>query len=232
MCSDITLPYSLNNNLTFIQEESVGSTIPIDPSVEFEQCKAERDKELENIHPDESKRLDIIPIIDKPENLQCEFLKEEQARINQINESIISSLQNIQESKKQEDIKQKAKKYSNSKVCYTCKPRKKILEHIIEKNEIVTFHHDICGRNMIIMTPNEHFSSLDKSIDSYYIGELFKQVTNFCLKWNITDYSTTFNQGNWQNHSHFHIKIKTYENIIKRMRGDHFRLLNLQKEYE
>ena len=139
-----------------------------------------------------------------------------------------STQSNTQSSTQENEWKVVSKKKRNSK-CYTCFPRKKVLEHIIEKNEYVSFHHDLCNRNIIVVTPNNHFSSFD-SINPTLISNLFLCTHKFCLDWNIKDYSVTYSQGEWQSHDHFHLKIKTHENIIKRLRGDHWRRQKLLKE--
>lgn len=130
--------------------------------------------------------------------------------------------------KSQNEWKVVTKKKKNSK-CYTCFPRKKVLEHIIEKNEYVSFHHDLCNRNIIVVTPNKHFSSFD-CVSPALISNLFLCTHKFCLDWNIKDYSVTYSQGDWQSHEHFHLKIKTHENTIKRLRGDHWRRQKILKE--
>jgi hypothetical protein len=182
-------------------------------------------------------RLDIPKIIDKPENMiMYKFMSKEnnyhlaesERFQNKIKKESLEKLRHVQTDSI--DVEIFKKKNKKNKKCYTCFPRRKIIEHIILDTGICQFHHDICNRNMLIITPVRHFSNLSEALPNE-ISLIFHDISNFCVNWNIIDYSITFNQGDWQSHTHFHIKLKTHENTIKRMRGDHFRLVKLQKEY-
>lgn len=165
-------------------------------------------------------------IIDKPENLNTLYVERENEYKTLKTESnhVDTNWRKSNEQKWQ--IVQKNKKKAK---CYTCFPRKKVLEHVIQKDQFTTFHHDMCNRNIIVVTPNKHFSNLEYVTDDN-IGKLFKAVHKFCKDWNIKDYSVIYNQGDWQTHSHFHLKIKTHDNIIKRLKGDHWRRQKLINE--
>jgi hypothetical protein len=39
------------------------------------------------------------------------------------------------------------------------------------------------------------------------------------------------NMGDWQNHEHFHCKIRISEKIITRMRRDHFTRIKMEDRY-
>ncbi len=167
-----------------------------------------------------SDRTKFPKIIDKPENLNTLFV--ERKNEYKCRSTIIHS-----EKKKFNECKDVKKRTR----CYTCNPRKKVNDHIIEKKENVTFHHDMCNRSVIVVTPNKHYNSL-KNEESLNIGNLFKMVDTFCRDWNIIDYSVSYNQGSWQNHPHFHLKIKTHDSVIKRMRGDHWKRVSIKRLYE
>lgn len=184
-----------------------------------------KEKQNEHFGPFSKNYIDE-KIIDKPENLNTKFIERENEykKLNEICEYM---------DKKKEPEWNVVRKKKKSK-CYTCHPRKKVLEHVIQKNPKVTFHHDICNRNIIVATPNKHYSSFE-DISNEYVGILFKDIHKFCMDWNISDYSVSYNQGDWQTHKHFHVKIKTYDTTIKRLRGDHWRrqkLLNERKKEE
>ena len=55
--------------------------------------------------------------------------------------------------------------------------------------------------------------------------------SEFCKEWKIEDYSVTYNMGRWKSHEHFHVKIKTKENVIKRLRSNHFKFIKKNKRY-
>lgn len=185
-----------------------------DPKEQF----YEKEKELLELFSTEKEYVvtKIIDTPDKPENLNVKYIEKEE-EYKQMNKG--------GEWKRVVDVQKLTKKPPK---CYTCFPRRKVTEHVIQTTNGVTFHHDMCNRNMIVATPEKHFSTLENVVD---IGKLFQEVHSFCKNWNIIDYSVTYNQGEWQTHSHFHLKIKTHESIIKRLRGDHFRCLSLQKTY-
>lgn len=134
---------------------------------------------------------------------------------------------NNNNSKKKSETKKRSKRS-----CYTCKPRGKVLKHIIEKSTMknVMFHFDLHKRPIILVTPITHYTSIYEIPDNE-IKSIFESIRIFCDEWNIKDYQTSFNHGKWQSHSHFHIKIKTNENIINRMKKDHFKLIKLEKNY-
>lgn len=162
---------------------------------------------------------------DKPKTFIREYLYEERKRIRDL------QLKKSPSPKKLSNVSEDKKTRSQKGKCYTCFPRKKVLEHIIQNKNGVTFHHDMCNRNMVIVTPNNHYLTFEE-IEPEEIGTLFREIHDFCKCWNITDYNINYNQGQWQTHKHFHIKIKSYDSLIKRMRGDHFRMVALQKKYQ
>ena len=161
---------------------------------------------------------------DKPKTFIREYLIEERERQKSLH------LKKIEFKKETQLMDKKPKKRSQKGRCYTCFPRKKVVEHIIQVDNGIVFHHDMCNRNMIIVTPEKHYSNFSE-ISPEDIGIIFKEIDKFCTSWNIEDYNVNYNQGEWQTHKHFHLKIKSYDSIIKRMRGDHFRLVALQKIY-
>ena len=128
-------------------------------------------------------------------------------------------------------VVKKKKKRNNNNKCYTCNPRRKVNEHLIDTIDGVAFHHDLCNRDdIIIASPDRHFSSFSE-VSKFDIGKIFMSIHKFCVNWKIEDYSVEYNQGDWQKMTHFHVKIKTYRLIVKRMKGDHFLLIKKQKEY-
>lgn len=194
-----------------------------DPEIDLND---QLNSELENRQKDPE-----IPLIethfeetqDKPKTFIREFLLEERNRQKDLH------LKKIKESIEKEEIKT-PKTRSRKGKCYTCHPRKKVKEHIIRDQNGITFHHDMCNRNMVIVTPNRHYLTFqDIPLDE--VGIIFKEIDEFCRSWNIIDYNVNYNQGEWQTHKHFHLKIKSYDTVIRRMRGDHFRMLALQKKY-
>ena len=120
----------------------------------------------------------------------------------------------------------------SSRQCYTCKPRGKVLKHIINGSDTgnVIFHFDLHKRPLILVTTKKHYESFYE-IPHNEVMELFKSVKTFCDFWAIKDYGISYNPGAWQTHPHFHIKIKTNEKIINRLRRDHFALLTLNTNY-
>jgi hypothetical protein len=128
---------------------------------------------------------------------------------------------------------QDSKGTKGRKYCYTCKPRGKVSKHIIEKSELkgVVFHFDLHKRPLILVTPIKHYETLYE-MPKEEIPRMFEAIRVFCDEWNITDYQISFNNGEWQTHSHFHIKIKTSEKLVNRLRRDHFLRLKLQQNYE
>ena len=131
-----------------------------------------------------------------------------------------------------EKVEDKKNKKSRKK-CYTCKPRGKVLKHIIEGTgcDNVVFHFDLHKRPIILVTPKTHYETLYE-IPHEEIINIFMSIRTFCDFWKIKDYQISFNNGNWQTHSHFHIKIKMNEKIINRLRRDHFRLVSLNNNYK
>jgi hypothetical protein len=120
---------------------------------------------------------------------------------------------------------------SQKKRCFTCKPRGKVKKHIIGQSMCrnYIFHHDMNHRPVILVTPRRHIENIEEIHD---IKQLFKVISDFCSFWNIDDYQVSFNKGSWKINEHFHIKIKISDKIANRMRGDHFKRIKLEENYE
>ncbi len=80
------------------------------------------------------------------------------------------------------------------------------------------------------MTPARHVETIYEFTPEE-LSDLFKSLKEFAILWNIDDYQLSFNMGKWQNHEHFHCKIRLSEKIISRMRRDHFLRLKLEDRY-
>jgi hypothetical protein len=131
------------------------------------------------------------------------------------------------------DLKLVRKPTKKDNRCYTCKPRGKVKKHIINTSESgkFYFHHDMHKRPIIIMTPSRHIESIDEMTQDEQL-DFFKSLKKFTIFWDINDYQISYNSGKWQNHDHFHCKIRISEKIIDRMRRDHFKLMSLNSNYE
>ena len=136
------------------------------------------------------------------------------------------------QNKKISDISQNNKKISDISRCYTCKPRGAVKKHIISSSACgqFIFHHDMSDRPLILVTPVFHVNTVYE-FSELSLGLMFNAIKLFCTFWSIEDYQVSFNNGSWQTHHHFHIKIKIDEKIARRMRGDHFRRLKLEEQY-
>jgi len=121
-------------------------------------------------------------------------------------------------------------KQNTERRCYSCHPRNSLLRYFILQKNDVKFHFDIKQTNCIIAIPKRHFQSLSESSNEE-MGNLLMTIESFCQDWKIKDYNIFFNQGNWQNHQHFCVKIRTYQNQVERMRKLHFEYLKLQQIY-
>jgi hypothetical protein len=124
---------------------------------------------------------------------------------------------------------QKNKKTSNK--CYTCKPRGTLKDHIISQTENFTFNHDLFRRPMVIITTREHFHTIYEIPDTIKL-QLFEDIRTFVDFWNLSDkYQLIINNGEFQTHHHFHVKLFIDTTIANRMRRDHFTRINLEKTY-
>jgi len=134
--------------------------------------------------------------------------------------------------KKSIDLKLIRKTNKKDTRCYTCKPRGKIKKHMINTSSSgkFVFHHDMHKRPVIIMTPARHIENIYE-LTSDELIDLTKSLKEFALFWNIDDYQLSFNMGKWQNHEHFHCKIRISEKVITRMRRDHFERIKRESNY-
>jgi hypothetical protein len=135
--------------------------------------------------------------------------------------------------KKSVDIKLiRKKEYKKDSRCYTCKPRGKVKKHIINSSSSgnFVFHHDMHKRPVIIITSSRHIDNMN-GMTSDELIDLFKSIKEFTNFWNVDDYQLSFNFGRWQNHEHFHCKIRLSEKIINRMRRDHFTKIKFDNRY-
>jgi diadenosine tetraphosphate (Ap4A) HIT family hydrolase len=119
------------------------------------------------------------------------------------------------------------------KRCYTCKPRGKIKQHIINTSSSgkYTFHHDIHKRPVIIVTPIRHVEQIYE-LSNEEMADMMSSISEFSNLWNIKDYQISINVGSWQDadHSHLHVKLRIPEKTINRMRRDHFEKNKLEKD--
>jgi hypothetical protein len=120
---------------------------------------------------------------------------------------------------------------TESKKCYTCKPRGTIKEHIISSSENFTFNHDLFRRPLIIITSKQHYHTMYDMPDQVKLS-LFNDINLFVQFWNLNkNYQLMINNGDAQTHHHFHVKMKINPDIVNRMRRDHFTRINLEKNY-
>ncbi len=135
--------------------------------------------------------------------------------------------------KKSIDLKLIRKTNKKDTRCYTCKPRGKVKKHMINSSSSgkFVFHHDMHKRPVIIMTPARHVETIYELTPDELV-DLFKSLKEFATFWNIDDYQLSFNMGKWQNHEHFHCKIRISEKVICRMRRDHFTKVKMDSRYE
>jgi hypothetical protein len=119
----------------------------------------------------------------------------------------------------------------NLKKCYSCNPRGTLKEHIISQNEDFVFNHDMFRRPLIIITTQKHYHTIYEMPDNLKL-KLFIDIKTFVEFWNLDiNYQLMINNGESQKHHHFHIKMKIDEQVINRMRRDHFTRINLEKQY-
>lgn len=130
------------------------------------------------------------------------------------------------------DLKLVRKTKKKDTRCYTCKPRGKVKKHMINTSSSgnFVFHHDMHKRPIIIMTTGRHAENI-YDLSQEELSDLFRSLKEFTAFWNIDDYQLSFNMGNWQNHEHFHCKIRLSEKIITRMRRDHFAKIKMDSRY-
>lgn len=117
------------------------------------------------------------------------------------------------------------------KSCYSCKPRGTLKEHIISQTDNFVFSHDIFRRPLIIITTKMHYHTIYEIPDPIKL-KLFEDINSFVGFWNLNkNYQLMLNNGDSQTHHHFHIKMKINDNIVNRMRRDHFTRITLEKNY-
>lgn len=104
--------------------------------------------------------------------------------------------------------------------CYTCNPKGKVRSHIIQKTNLMTFHYDMLNRPILIATPNRHVHTIF-DLKPEEQDEMWHDIRQFLHDHDYKDYQVFFNNGEWQSHYHFHIKIRANEEQIERDRKCH-----------
>lgn len=104
--------------------------------------------------------------------------------------------------------------------CYTCFPSGEVSRHIVYESEFTSFHYDMWNRSMFIATPKFHFHSIHEMCP-VELATFWNDIHVFLEKMNFKDYQCLFNNGDWQTHHHFHVKIKVDEVRIKELRKLH-----------
>lgn len=113
--------------------------------------------------------------------------------------------------------KTRKRKFNGKYKCYTCNPREYVKKHIAYSTSVVTIHHDMLKRNMLIATPNTHYHTLYEMPGSV-LSKMLADIKSFLDMYEIQDYQMITNNGEWQTHHHLHIKIKCGHGDIKRIR--------------
>ncbi len=140
--------------------------------------------------------------------------------------------ENIDESEVPKSIKKFRKRNKTLNNCYTCKPRGTLKEHIISQTDNFVFNHDLFRRPLIIITSKAHYKNIDE-IPDFIKLELFNDINVFVEFWNLNkNYQLMINNGDYQTHHHFHVKMRIPDAIVNRMRRDHFTRIKLEKSYE
>lgn len=109
---------------------------------------------------------------------------------------------------------------NTEKQCYTCFPSGEVTRHIVHKTFYTTFHFDMWNRSMFIATPNFHFHSIHE-MSPVEQATFWNDVHVFLEKMEFHDYQCVFNNGDWQSHHHFHVKIRVDEKRIRQLRKEH-----------
>jgi diadenosine tetraphosphate (Ap4A) HIT family hydrolase len=85
-------------------------------------------------------------------------------------------------------------------------------------------------RPIIIVTPTKHVNSIS-DLSSEELSNIFTAINEFCKFWHLDDCHISYSTGKWKTNDHFHIKIKALDQIINRLRRDHFMKIRLENIY-
>ncbi len=99
--------------------------------------------------------------------------------------------------------------------CYGCNPDGEIAEYIISSTDKYIFQFDMMKRPIVMLTPVQHYTKFF-DMESKDRNEIVDGINQFCLLWNVSNYSITWN--NEDTDKHFHIKIKMADSDIARIR--------------
>lgn len=104
--------------------------------------------------------------------------------------------------------------------CYTCSPRGRIRELIIEDTPSGRFNFDLKNRPLLIFTTAQHWPTvLDMPAEE--LKRCFQDIAAFMARINLADYQIQINFGRWSNHRHAHLKVRADEQSILTLRFDH-----------
>jgi|TARA_X000001036_G_scaffold72740_1_gene64187 hypothetical protein len=176
----------------------------------------------------------LIETPDETTNITDLYQKEELDRIifNNNSSKIPERYKKPKDTTQQRTELENFKNKIGTRKCYTCFPKRLAKDHTItiDYENKVKFHFDMCNRPLIIATPFSHINTLSGFEEPEHLSRFFTAIKLFCDFWNIKDYQIQINHGDWQNHSHLHVKIRANEDFLHKLRQDHFKLLKLKKE--
>ncbi len=99
--------------------------------------------------------------------------------------------------------------------CYGCNPDGEIAKYIISSTDKYIFQFDMMKRSIVMLTPVKHYTKFfDMELEDR--NEMVDSINQFCLLWNISNYSINWN--NEDTDKHFHIKIKMNESEINKIK--------------
>jgi hypothetical protein len=104
--------------------------------------------------------------------------------------------------------------------CYTCNPRGRIRELIIEDMPSGRFNFDLQNRPLLIFTTAQHWPTV-QDMPAEELKRCFQDIASFMARINLVDYQIQINFGHWSNHRHAHLKVRADEQSILTLRFDH-----------
>lgn len=112
-----------------------------------------------------------------------------------------------------------SKPWNQKNMCYTClKTRPRWVQNfVIHINYDLRYeiHKDMRKRNMIIVTPFEHVSSIE-NLESNRFVDILISVKKFLHDYaNIKGHRLIISDGDWQRHDHLHLKFELENNDIQ-----------------
>lgn len=123
----------------------------------------------------------------------------------------------------------KSKKGNFSHDCYTCNKSNHVDNHVLVRTDDYEIHYDMKHRPRIVVTPNEHVSTVSE-LGGDKLWKIYSEVNTFLKSYGVSGYCFSVNQDSWSTHEHLHLRFEMEQGDLEQILKDKFKLYHRFKK--